>query len=105
MILPIIFKKELTLGAIHKLRWQHFYDFDVPPPSLIRLQHKFILYTHLKMTSKVLAAAILHGKVLVFFIRSNNKGINLVCIVSGLMQLARHENFSKQSAWSLQFLE
>ena len=56
------------------------------------------------MTSNVLAAAILQGKVLVFFIRSNNNGMNLVWIVSGLMQLARHENFSKQSAWSLQFL-
>ena len=50
------------------------------------------------MTSNVLAAAILQGKVLVFFIRSNNNGMNLVWIVSGLMQLARHENFSKQSA-------
>lgn len=50
------------------------------------------------MTSKVLAAAILQGRVLVLFIRSNNKGINLVCMVMGLMQLARQENFSKQSA-------
>ena len=60
--------------------------------------HSFIFKTYLKMTSKVLAAAILQGRVLVLFIRSNNKGMNLVCMVMGLMQLARQENFSKQSA-------
>ena len=70
--------------------------------AYVTLLH-MIWYTYLKMTSNVLAAAILQGKVLVFFIRSNNNGMNLVWIVSGLMQLARHENFSKQSAWSLQF--
>ena len=59
---------------------------------------------YLKMTRSVLAAAILQGKVLVFFMRSNRSGINLVWMVTGLMQFARQENFSKQSACSLQFL-
>ena len=56
------------------------------------------------MTRSVLAAAILQGNVLVFFILSNKSGMNRVWMVTGLMQLARQENFSKQSAWSLQFL-
>ena len=58
---------------------------------------------YLRMTRSVLAAAILHGRVLVFFMRSNSSGMNLVWMVTGLMQLARHENFSRQSACNLQF--
>jgi hypothetical protein len=50
------------------------------------------------MTKSVLAAAILHGNVRVDFILSNNKGINLCWTIKGLIQLAKQENFSKQSA-------
>lgn len=62
------------------------------------------LTVNLRMTSSVLAAATLHGNVLVFWILLNSSGMNFCMMVVGLMQLAKQENFSKQSAWSRQFL-
>jgi hypothetical protein len=68
-------------------------------------QHLSSTFTvNLRMTSNVLAAATLHGSVLVCWIRLKRSGMNFCMMVMGLMQLARQENFSKQSACSRQFL-
>ena len=55
------------------------------------------------MTRSVRVAAILHGRVDAFWTLSNRSGTNLCWMVIGLMQLARQENFSRQSACSRQF--
>jgi hypothetical protein len=54
------------------------------------------------MTSNVLAAATRQGNVLVCWILLKSNGMNFCMMVVGLMQLARQENFSRQSAYKIE---
>ena len=59
------------------------------------------LTVNLSMTSSVLAAATRQGSVLVCWILLKSSGMNFCMMVVGLMQLARQENFSRQSAYNV----